>query len=153
VRSARTAASEDFWGQVTEADGRLGWQRPAVRRGAPIAEIASWLRARIQSHALAPGTVLPSARELARRFGVMPKTIRKVTGLLRAEGLIVRGVPGTGAGGRLCVAGHPDEYTCTACGTIATRRLECCGQRMEVLAQALHAVISHQSGRAPSTDE
>jgi Bacterial regulatory proteins, gntR family len=136
MRSARTAASEDFWAQVTEADGRLGWQRPTVYRGAPVAEIASWLRAHIHSHALAPGTVLPSARELARRFGVMPKTIRKVTGRLRDEGLIVRGTPGMGAGGRLCVAGPSDEYTCGECGIISTRRLECCGQRMGVLAQA-----------------
>ena len=52
--------------------------------------IADALRARIESHELAPGDRLPSERELVERFGVARMTIRHALDMVQAEGLIER---------------------------------------------------------------
>ena len=74
--------------------GRLGVPVP---RALSTAEIAERLRR------LPPGTVLPTAAKLAAMWGVSTKSVRRVTGRLRAQGLLVtRGVPRGGV--RLFVA-------------------------------------------------
>lgn len=52
--------------------------------------IADALRAKIESHELAPGDKLPPERELVERFGVARMTIRHALDMLQAEGLIER---------------------------------------------------------------
>src|SRR5688572_14851700 len=48
------------------------------------------LRQRILSGELAPGTKLPSLRDLTVQFGVAPLTISQVLGYLEADGLVAR---------------------------------------------------------------
>lgn len=59
--------------------------------------IADDLRALIRSGEIAPGSYLPTERELAAQHGVTRDTIRAATGLLVHEGLIQR-VPGRAGG-------------------------------------------------------
>lgn len=47
------------------------------------------LKRRIESGALAPGTLLPSQRALSREFDVTLMTLRQAIGLLKQEGLVV----------------------------------------------------------------
>ena len=51
--------------------------------------IASELRARIRSGAIAPGECVPSARDIVREFGVALATASKVLVQLRREGLVI----------------------------------------------------------------
>lgn len=48
------------------------------------------LRERIASGEFAPGTIVPSPRELAVEFGVAPMTVRQVLARLEQEGLVER---------------------------------------------------------------
>ncbi|MEV0589668.1 TetR/AcrR family transcriptional regulator C-terminal domain-containing protein [Nonomuraea sp. NPDC050310] len=57
--------------------------------------IATELRAQIESGELSPGELLPSTREITRRYGVAIATATKVLTTLRTEGL-VHPVPGVG---------------------------------------------------------
>jgi GntR family transcriptional regulator len=59
--------------------------------------IADGLRASIQSGEIAPGSYLPTERELAARYGVTRDTVRAATTLLVHEGLVQR-VPGRAGG-------------------------------------------------------
>jgi Bacterial regulatory proteins, gntR family len=78
-----------------------GWSLLGV--SVPRARSADQIAERLRR--LPPGTVLPTAAELAAMWGVGTKSVRRVTGRLRAEGrLVSRGVPGTMGGNRLCVA-------------------------------------------------
>ena len=58
-------------------------------------QLASILRARIESRELAPRRAVPSKRTLMQEFGVAGGTVDKAIGILRAEGL-VRTVTGRG---------------------------------------------------------
>jgi GntR family transcriptional regulator len=55
----------------------------------PSKQIASVLRADIESGALAPGSKLPSERELSEHFGVAPQTAREAVKVLKNEGLAI----------------------------------------------------------------
>lgn len=61
----------------------------------PSALIAAEIRTRIAAAEYAPGTPVPSTREITRTWGVAMATATRVLGLLRDEGL-VRSVPGVG---------------------------------------------------------
>jgi GntR family transcriptional regulator len=58
-------------------------------------QLASILRARIESGELAPRRAVPSKRTLMQEFGVAGGTVDKAIGILRAAGL-VRTVTGRG---------------------------------------------------------
>jgi GntR family transcriptional regulator len=69
--------------------------------GVPIyRQLLEQVRRMVASGQLAPGTELPSVRELAVRHAVNPMTISRAYGLLESEGLLVRnrGKPMTIAG-------------------------------------------------------
>ncbi|GAA1794283.1 hypothetical protein GCM10009735_27840 [Actinomadura chokoriensis] len=53
------------------------------------AQLASILRRRIESGALAPGDPIPSETALEGEFGLARGTIRKAVAMLREEGVIV----------------------------------------------------------------
>jgi GntR family transcriptional regulator len=50
--------------------------------------IAGWLRGRIESAELSPGSAVPTARELAATFGVAVSTARRALDVLTYEGMI-----------------------------------------------------------------
>jgi len=69
-----------------------------VERGTPVPpsrQIAGFLRARIVSGELGPGSPLPSIVSLSQEYGVATNTVRKALRVLRDEGLI-ESVPGYG---------------------------------------------------------
>lgn len=51
--------------------------------------IADALRDQIRTGELAPGSALPTSRELSERFGVTPKTVSAGVDLLKLEGLVI----------------------------------------------------------------
>lgn len=55
----------------------------------PSKQIATALRAEIESGALAPGSKLPSERELGERYNVALQTAREAMKLLKNEGLVI----------------------------------------------------------------
>src|SRR5437660_8623456 len=55
----------------------------------PSKQIAGVLRAQIESGTLAPGSKLPSEREIADAYGVAPQTAREAMKLLKNEGLAI----------------------------------------------------------------
>jgi GntR family transcriptional regulator len=55
----------------------------------PSKQIATVLRANIESGELPPGSKLPSERELAERFSVAPQTAREAVKVLKNEGLVI----------------------------------------------------------------
>ena len=55
----------------------------------PSKQIATALRANIESGKLPPGSQLPSERELAESFGVAPQTAREAVKVLKNEGLVI----------------------------------------------------------------
>lgn len=61
----------------------------------PYVQVARHFREQITSGAVGDGDMLPSARQIARDWGITLATATKALGLLRSEGL-VRGVPGKG---------------------------------------------------------
>ncbi|MEU0093877.1 winged helix-turn-helix domain-containing protein [Kribbella sp. NPDC006257] len=61
----------------------------------PYKKVSDALRQAIRSGELAPGTRLPSGRELAGRFDVHVMTVQKAIGVLQDESL-VRSVRGSG---------------------------------------------------------
>jgi AcrR family transcriptional regulator len=75
----------------------------------PSERIAAEIGARISAGRLAPGDRVPSARQIARDFGVAIATATRVLGRLRDEGL-VRPVPGVGT----VVAGPPARRLSTS---------------------------------------
>ena len=52
-------------------------------------QLADSLERRIRAGALAPGTKLPSARELGRELGTTPVTVNQAFRRLRSRGLVV----------------------------------------------------------------
>lgn len=56
---------------------------------APYEQIADYLRGEIAGGALPSRHRLPSARELAERFGVATATVQRALGDLKADGLII----------------------------------------------------------------
>lgn len=71
--------------------------------GVPIyRQLIEQVRRMVASGQLAPGTELPSVREISAEYSVNPTTISKAYGLLEAEGLLQRnrGKPMTIAGVR-----------------------------------------------------
>ncbi|MGW6279340.1 GntR family transcriptional regulator [Kribbella sp. NPDC055071] len=54
----------------------------------PYVQVADGLRRAIQTGELAPGTKLPSGRELASQWGVALMTLQKAVDLLRSDGLV-----------------------------------------------------------------
>jgi hypothetical protein len=79
-------------------------QRGAVR-------LAAMLRRDIKAGAIPPGVMLPVAAEMAARYGVVIRTVRRATGMLRSDGLLARrpvnGIEGT-RGTRLYVV-EPEQ--------------------------------------------
>ena len=61
----------------------------------PYQQLASLLRAQIESGELAPGKQLPSVIKLAEQYDIAVPTVRKAISLLKAEGLVT-GVAGYG---------------------------------------------------------
>lgn len=55
----------------------------------PSKQIANRLRAEIETGERAPGSKLPSEREISESFGVAPQTAREAIKLLKNEGLVV----------------------------------------------------------------
>jgi GntR family transcriptional regulator len=55
----------------------------------PSKQIAAALRAQIEAGAPAPGSKLPSERELAETYGVAPQTAREAMKILKNEGLVI----------------------------------------------------------------
>jgi DNA-binding transcriptional regulator YhcF (GntR family) len=66
-----------------------------VLPGTPSTQIATQIRAQIQSGELAAGARVPSTREIMRRWGVAMATATKVLAILKEEG-VVRTRPGVG---------------------------------------------------------
>ncbi|WP_101254530.1 GntR family transcriptional regulator [Streptomyces barkulensis] len=61
---------------------------PAKQRLPRSREIAEELRRKIESGELAPGSVLPSERELMESYNISSGTANKVSGLLKSTGLV-----------------------------------------------------------------
>ncbi|MGK5449519.1 GntR family transcriptional regulator [Streptomyces radiopugnans] len=61
---------------------------PAKQRLPRSREIAEELRRKIESGELAPGSVLPSERELMENYNISSGTANKVSGLLKSTGLV-----------------------------------------------------------------
>ena len=59
-------------------------------------EIADILRQEINDRKYEPGTRFPSETDLADRFGMNVKTINKAVSILALEGLLERGIRGSG---------------------------------------------------------
>ena len=87
--------------QATQAAPRIFTLQPSS--GVPIyRQLIEQVRRLVASGQLAPGTELPSVREVCAEYSVNPTTISKAYGLLEAEGLLQRnrGKPMTIATGR-----------------------------------------------------
>jgi DNA-binding GntR family transcriptional regulator len=61
----------------------------------PYQQVAGWLRERIESGELEPGSRLPGVEHLVQEFGIARTTSRKALRLLRDQGL-ARVTQGTG---------------------------------------------------------
>ena len=68
----------------------------------PSAQIAAWIRGRIEAGELEPGRRIPTKKELVQAFGVAETTARRAIAILRDEGFVYT-VPGRGS----YVAEHP----------------------------------------------
>ncbi|MGH7882838.1 MAG: GntR family transcriptional regulator [Candidatus Dormibacteraceae bacterium] len=55
----------------------------------PSQQIAAGIRKEIREGRLAPGSQIPSERELVDRYGVAPQTARQAVALLKTEGLVI----------------------------------------------------------------
>jgi len=62
--------------------------QPLKRRTSIGADIAAQLQRLIQDGSFAPGTTLPSQRELARRFGASVPSVREAISVLTASGML-----------------------------------------------------------------
>ncbi|MEU5186971.1 winged helix-turn-helix domain-containing protein [Streptomyces klenkii] len=74
----------------------------------PYRQIAADLTQEIESGALAPGSPMPSEKELVERYGVARNTVRSALALLRDAGLVYT-VPGRGTYVRDRSADQPDS--------------------------------------------
>ncbi|WP_316741020.1 GntR family transcriptional regulator [Streptomyces sp. MK7] len=83
------AASESDPAYVGLGDLQRGWQvAPADDPRPPYVQTADALRKQIQDGQLAPGTKLPSARDLQAQFGIANSTAQNALRVLKEEGLI-----------------------------------------------------------------
>ncbi len=75
--------------------------------GAVYAQVAQQIRRHIASGALAPGTAIPSVRQLSRDLGVSLNTVARAYRLLETEGfLVIRDRAGVTVA---APAGQPDD--------------------------------------------
>ena len=120
---------------------------------APFRQIADDLRALIASGALAPGSRLPSARQMMDRYDVASQTVQSAIRVLRSEG-IVRSIQGRGT----FVVDDLDPSTITihsgAPGEVATEyqllrdRIDQLDGEIDEIRQALSEVVA----RLPPAD-
>jgi DNA-binding transcriptional regulator YhcF (GntR family) len=110
--------------------------------GAVYAQVAQQIRRHIASGALAPGTAIPSVRQLSRDLGVSLNTVARAYRLLETEGfLVIRDRAGVTVA---APAGQPDD---SALGSLLGElrpilaKLRQAGMATEELSHVVHLEI------------